>query len=172
MRFFSYLFPHIYVKNIKVIPYEKLKKKGIVNLIFDIDNTLVPHDMPQPPQEIADFLKELKNRGFNLCFLSNNTEKRVRTFNEELNITAIAKARKPGLKGLNRGLDLIGATYQNTAIIGDQIFTDIWAGKRKGLVTILTKPVVPGDEFFVWIKRGVEQLIVKEFIRQSKRDLY
>jgi len=165
----EFLYPKIYVKNLEAVPYEKLKKKGITALIFDIDNTLVPFDIPEATREIIDYLDNLQKMGFKICLLSNNKKERVDEFNRILGLSAVHKAKKPRKKGIEQALKLLDAKETETAIIGDQIFTDVWGGNRKGLVTILVKPVSTRDEFTVVLKRGVERLVIKSFVRHAKK---
>jgi hypothetical protein len=41
----------------------------------------------------------------------------------------------------------MGATPQETAIVGDQIFTDVWGGNNAGVLTLLVKPIQFGNIF-------------------------
>ena len=74
-------YPDEWLDSAYVIDYEKLYKEGYRGLIFDIDNTLVPHGAPADERAIALF-KRLKEIGFSCCLLSNNKEPRVKMFNE------------------------------------------------------------------------------------------
>lgn len=163
-------YPKIYTKDIKTIPYEKLLEKKIKGLIFDIDNTLVPFDIPHASDDIIEFFEELKVKGFKICLLSNNNKNRVELFNKKLNLPAIYAAKKPMSIGLDKALKLLGTTYSNTAIIGDQVFTDIWCGNKKNMLTILVRPVANRDEFTVKLKRGIERIIVKSYVRKVKKN--
>ena len=165
----NFLYPDIYVKNVSAVPYDKLIKRGITTLIFDIDNTLVPFDMPEPDTALVAFITELKNKGFTVALLSNNNQERVELFNRKLDVIAVYSAKKPNTTGINRVLDMADAYPSQTAMIGDQIFTDVLVGNRKGMLTILTRPVEKRDTFGVYLKRGVERLIVKSFVRKVKQ---
>ena len=170
MKFFQKLFyPDIYVRNIYAVPYDKLMKKGITTLIFDIDNTLVPYDMPIATDELVHLFQKLQASGFKIGLLSNNNQERVELFNEDIGVHAIYDAKKPRLIGLHQVLDLLETEGKNAAIIGDQIFTDIWCGNANNMVTILTKPVENRDTFGVFLKRGVERVIVRSFVRHAKK---
>ena len=161
-------YPTMYVKNISSVPYEKLLGKNIEGLIFDIDNTLVPFDIPDATDEIVEFFKHLDQMGFKICLFSNNNQKRVELFNEKLGLPAIYAAKKPASKGLKRALQLLDTSEKNTAIIGDQIFTDVWCGNRNGMITILVKPVATRDEFSVKLKRGIERIVVKSYVNKVR----
>lgn len=58
---FDRFFPDRYVASTYVIDFEKLYEEGYRGLIFDIDNTLVPHGAPADARAIAlfDRLKRL-----------------------------------------------------------------------------------------------------------------
>ena len=165
----KFLYPSIYVKSIKSIPYKKLLDKNINTLIFDIDNTLVPFDMPHAAEDLVEYLNNIRAMGFKICLLSNNNKKRVNLFNKNLNFPAIYNAKKPLSTGLYRALKLLNSNPNQTAIVGDQIFTDIWCGNRNNMVTILTCPIEKRDTFGVFLKRGVERLIVKSFVKKVRK---
>ena len=86
---------------------KKLYKEGYRGLIFDIDNTLVPHGAPADERAIALF-KGLREIGFSCCLLSNNKEPRVKMFNEKIGVSYIFKAGKPGKKGYEQAMRKIG----------------------------------------------------------------
>jgi len=163
----KFLYPDIYVKNIRAIPYGKMLERNIKLLVFDIDNTLVPYDMPEATEDLVIFLNGLKAQGFEICLLSNNNKKRVELFNKKFNFTAIYKARKPASVGIKKIINMFGVSPEEVAIIGDQIFTDIWCGNRNKMFTILTKPVEKRDSFGVYLKRGIERKVVDAFKKKA-----
>ena len=81
-----------------VIPYENWKKMGIQGIIYDIDNTLVPHGAPADERAIKLF-EHLKELGLKTCLLSNNKEPRVKSFADQVKSPYIYKGGKPGAKG-------------------------------------------------------------------------
>lgn len=165
---FKNFFPNDYISSIFEIDIESLKKQGIKGLIFDIDNTLVPYDVEAPTKEIIKFFKELRENGFKICLLSNNTKERVIRFNQGLKIFAIHKARKPLVRNFKRAMQLLETDKHSTAIVGDQIFTDVYGGNRAGLTTILVAPVSDKDEWITKIKRGVERRVINAYQKSRK----
>ena len=161
-------FPDVYIQSIYAINISYLKKKGIRGIIFDIDNTLVPYDVKEPTKEIIDFFKEFKQKGFKICLLSNNTKERVVRFNEGLEIHAIHKANKPLIYKFKRAMALLGTDKNSTAIVGDQIFTDVFGGNRAGLMTILVSPVSDKDEWITKVKRGIERRFINAYEKSRK----
>lgn len=99
---FERFFPDDYVASTYVIPFEKLYEEGYRGLIFDIDNTLVPHGAPADERAKALFAR-LKAIGFSSCLISNNQEPRVKMFNEEIQTNYIFNAHKPSTKITKRG---------------------------------------------------------------------
>ena len=83
---FDYFFPDRYIASTYVIDFEKLYEKGVRGLIFDIDNTLVPHGAPADKRAVELFAR-LKKIGFRCCLISNNQEPRVKMFNEKPKIS-------------------------------------------------------------------------------------
>lgn len=161
-------FPDYYIDSIFEIDTDKLKKQGIKALVFDIDNTLVPYDVEEPTKEIIDYFEELQEKGFKICLFSNNNKERVIRFNKGLRLIAIHKANKP-LKGKFKiAMDLLGTDKSSTAIVGDQIFTDVYGGNRTGITTILVAPVSDKDEWITKIKRGLERRVINVYQRSSK----
>lgn len=162
---YKYFFPDDYISSIFEINVEELKMQGIQGIIFDIDNTLVPYDVEEPTKEIIEFFKQLQEKGFKICLLSNNTKERVIRFNEGLKIIAIHKANKPLVRNFKRAMQLLETDKSSTAIVGDQVFTDVYGGNRAGLTTILVKPVSEKDEWITKIKRGIERRFIRAYER-------
>ena len=51
------------------------------------------------------------------------------------------RSGKPGTKTFFSVMEEVGVAPEQTAIIGDQIFTDTVGGNRAGVTTILVKPI-------------------------------
>ncbi len=162
------LYPDLYIESIFHLPIDLLKKKKIKGLVFDIDNTLAPYDVQEPSPMVIEALKRLLDEGFRICLLSNNTKKRVGEFNKKLGLRYVCWGVKPLKPGINKAMALIGTKTSNTAIIGDQIFTDVWCGRRIGVFSILVKPMVDRDQIFTKVKRGIEKKIIKSYIKHRK----
>lgn len=162
-------FPKLYVSSVYNVPYKKLAKAGITKLIFDIDNTLAPFDVPTPDKELINLMAGLKKMGFELCLVSNNSEGRVEKFNKELKLKAVPRAGKPKLDGIRLAMKKIGAKKSTAAIIGDQLFTDMFCGNRLGITTVLVKPICERDEFTVCLKRGLEKVVFRIYLKRRIR---
>jgi len=128
--------------NIYEITGEALRRRGIRLLLADLDNTLVPYGVPLPDERLERWRDELAAHGVTLFVLSNNRrESRPRIFAEGLAVPYIGHAGKPKTPSFFKAMEQMGVTAAETAIVGDQIFTDVLGGNRAGVTTILVKPI-------------------------------
>ena len=153
--------PDIYQKSIYTIDYNKLKSRGIKCLLFDLDNTLVPASVKVPNKKIKELFTELKEQEFTIVLFSNSPKKRLAPFKEELEIDALASAKKPLSRSFLKVMRQYKLTVSEVAMIGDQLLTDIWGGNRVGITTILINPVSKKDMVFTKINRTIEDSIIK-----------
>lgn len=156
---FRCFFPDEYLDSAYCINYEKLYQEGYRGLLFDIDNTLVPHGAPADERAIELF-ERLRGIGFKSCFLSNNKIHRVASFNEKIGEQFIEKAHKPAVRNYERAMELLGTDRSNTIFVGDQLFTDIYGAKRAGIRNILVKPIHPKEEIQIVLKRYLERIVL------------
>ena len=155
----SLFYPGEYLDSTYQIDFDKLYQKGYRGLIFDIDNTLVPHGAPADERAIELFA-HLKELGFSCTLLSNNKELRVKMFNDAVHVNYIYKAGKPKTGNYKKAMAQMGTDTANTIFIGDQIFTDVMGGNLAGIRTILVKPINPKEEIQIVFKRYPEKLIL------------
>ena len=161
-------YPSEYVDSVYRIDFEHLHKQGYRGVIFDIDNTLVPHGAPADAQA-EQLFAHLKKLGFRCCLLSNNKEPRVRMFNRTIRAEYIFKAHKPRTANYKKAMQLLKTTKDNNLFVGDQIFTDIWGANLTGIRTILVKPINPKEEIQIVLKRYPEKLVLHFYKKWQKR---
>ena len=161
------LYPDRYFDKKEDIPFQTYYNRGYRGIIFDIDNTLVPHDAPADESAIR-LIRLLKDMGFQICLLSNNDEKRVSSFNEPLQVHYIHKANKPFCRGYERAMEALGTDREHTLFIGDQIFTDVWGARRTGIFSILLDPIDPKEEIQIILKRMPERYLKWNYRRKHK----
>ncbi|MDO5156100.1 MAG: YqeG family HAD IIIA-type phosphatase [Eubacteriales bacterium] len=159
------LYPNRYFDKKEDVPFEKLYQQGFRGVIFDIDNTLVPHDAPADEKAIA-LIQQLKQIGYQICLLSNNKEERVASFNEPLQVHYVYKGGKPLKRGYLQALDKLGTNLEHTLFVGDQIFTDIWGARRVGLYSVLLDPINPKEEIQIVLKRIPEKYVKWNYRRK------
>ncbi|MBQ7529030.1 HAD-IIIA family hydrolase [bacterium] len=166
--------PDIYCKDVTQVPFAELHSRGIDNICIDVDNTLALRDSYTVNSKILTTLEEARKCGYikNICVVSNiifgaKRAKRVEEIAKQLNTPHFFAARfwhrKPGPKPFLEAMKMMDSQPQNTAIIGDQIFTDILGGKRLGLFTVLVKPLGP-DHWCTALtnRRKREEYILRE----------
>lgn len=160
--------PKLYVDSINEITAERLRNNGIEGLILDIDNTLVPNHVADADENALRWIESMKMSGFKLCIVSNGARKRVVRFNERLKLYAIHRAMKPAKKSFLKAGRLLGLQNHQIAVVGDQIFTDIYGGNRAGMFTILVKPIDKREGGLVRFKRIFEKPILKRYAARTE----
>lgn len=164
---FKMFYPDAYVASAYVIDFEKLYEKGYRGIIFDIDNTLVPHGAPADGRAIHLF-EGLRSLGFDTCLISNNQEPRVQPFADKVRSRYIFNAHKPSVKNYRKAMELMGTDERTTLFVGDQLFTDVWGAKRTGIKSILVRPIYPKEEIQIVLKRYLERIVLHFYKRNVK----
>lgn len=164
---FQKFYPDEYLESTYVIDFDKLYKKGYRGVIFDIDNTLVPHGAPADARAKMLFAR-LKKLGFSCCLLSNNQKPRVEMFNEEIKVHYIENAHKPSTRGYAQAMKKMGTEKSTTIFVGDQLFTDVFGARRTGIYSILVKPIHPKEEIQIVLKRYLEKIVLYFYLRKKK----
>ena len=153
--------PKIKVERVTNITPQILKKYDINALILDVDNTLSTHHGQILTDGLLEWIDLMKQNGIFLTVLSNSKEKRVKPFAEKINLEYISLGLKPLPFGYLRAMKKYSLKRKNTAIVGDQIFTDILGGNLVGIKTILLTPIKPEDGLSFKIRRRLEKVIFK-----------
>ena len=164
---FECFFPDAYMDSTYVIDFEKLYKEGIRGVIFDIDNTLVPHGAPADERAIQLFAR-LRSIGLDYCLISNNQLPRVKPFADAVQAKFVEDAHKPSRKNYLKAMKLMHVDLDSCIFVGDQIFTDVYGAKRCGMRTILVKPLHPKEEIQIVLKRYLEKTVLY-FYQKEKR---
>lgn len=161
-------YPREYVDSAYDIPYELFYRKGIRGVIFDIDNTLVPHGAPADERAVALF-ERLRGMGMETCLMSNNKKPRVSSFAAQVRSRYLYKAGKPGRKGYQKAMELMKTDEASTLFVGDQLFTDVYGANRAGIYGILVKPIHPKEEIQIVIKRRLEWIVLYFYNREKRK---
>lgn len=151
-----------------VIDYDGLYNEGYRGIIFDIDNTLVEHGADASERAIK-LISMLRDKGFEICLISNNSKERVERFNKDINVDFIYNANKPSSKSLIKAAGIMGTDIKNTVFIGDQIFTDVYGANRVGMLSCLVKPIGHDYQIQILIKRALEKIVLWHYGRYLKR---
>lgn len=166
---FERFYPDEDVASAYVVPYDTLYQEGIRGVIFDVDNTLVPHGAPAD-ERARRLFAHLRKLGMEVCLLSNNKEPRVAAFASEVGgAKYIYKGGKPGRAGYLRALDRMKVDKNQAVFVGDQLFTDVFGAKRAGIYAYLVKPIHPKEEIQIVLKRRLEAVVLFFYRRDKKR---
>lgn len=155
--------PDIKLEKVTDIKIELLKKYGIDAVILDVDNTLSTHHGQVLTDGLEDWLSYMIDGGIKLTILSNSKRKRVEPFAKKIKLPFISLGLKPLPFGYLRAVKSLGTKRKNTAIVGDQIFTDIIGGNAVGVKTVLLTPIKPEDGWSFKLRRKLEKIIIKLF---------
>ena len=164
----AFLYPGEYLDSTYEIDFDKLYKEGYRGIIFDIDNTLVPHGAPADERALLLFM-HLKDLGFRCMLLANNQDPRVKMFHDAVHVQYIYKAGKPKPAGYRKAMEQLGTDTSNTLFVGDQIFTDVCGANLAGIRTILVKPIHPKEEIQIVLKRRLEAIVLFFYKLHVKR---
>ena len=160
MRIFS---PNRYVASVDRIDLDGLAAQGKRAILLDRDNTLVPRDTATAPESVANWLDAARERGMKLCMVSNNWHRdQVMRSSSELGIDAISHAMKPAPFAVRIALRRLGVKPEEAVLVGDQLYTDVWAGNLAGVDTILVKPQTTVDLWYTQIFRIVERRALRD----------
>ncbi len=150
---FSFFLPDLYVHDISALDAEMLRECGIKLVISDIDNTLAPYESPTPPDAALDFYRRLGECGIRIAFVSNNCAERVDLYNKQTCYPAISKAGKPKSSALLQLMREARVSPDEAVMLGDQIFTDVCAGRGAGVRCILVDPIKDRTDIGTRLKR-------------------
>lgn len=154
----SWFSPTRYVSCVERIDLDELWAQGKRAIMLDRDNTLVPRDMKSAPESVAAWLDHARELGFSLYMVSNNWHKnQVARSSRELGMTAICFACKPLPFAIHHALDRMGVPHEQAVMIGDQLYTDVWAGNFAGVDSILVKPQTHVDLWYTQVFRIFER---------------
>ena len=168
MSILSCFYPDEYLDSTYVIDFDALYRAGYRGVIFDIDNTLVPHGAPADERARALFC-HLKEIGFDCCLLSNNQLPRIELFNQDIHVKFIENAHKPSVKNYRKAMQMMGTNTGNTLFVGDQLFTDVYGARRTGIHSILVKPIHPKEEIQIVLKRYLEKIVLFFYRRKCQK---
>ena len=166
---FEELYPNEWIDSTYDIDFEKFYEEGYRGIIFDIDNTLVPHGADADGRSIVLF-RRLKAIGFDICLLSNNKKARVKRFNKDVNVKYIFKAQKPYSRNYYAAAMKMHFSVKSVLCVGDQLFTDIYGGNLAGIHTILVNPINRREEIQIILKRILERFVLHFYKKKLKSE--
>ena len=136
-------------------------------LMLDLDNTLVLWREAAPPGPVVAWIDDIRRSHIPACLVSNNVNRRVREAAAALGLPFSLGTYKPSVSKLRHALELLGTAPPRTAMVGDQLFTDILAGNRLGVPTVLTAPLSPREALRTRMLRHAERLTLAILARRG-----
>lgn len=133
-----------------------LKQHGIKGLLLDLDNTLTTHDNPRPADGVPEWIAQMKESGIQMCIVSNNHAPRVKPFADALGLDFVCEGKKPLSKGFREAKEKMGLSWEELAVVGDQIFTDVLGANLKRLKCVFVFPIEHETTRFFRFKRRME----------------
>ena len=159
------IYPREYVENVRKISIDLLKKNNIKGIILDVDNTLIDFSKNMP-DGTKEWIDEVKKQEIKCCILSNSNKiEKVKKVAETLDIPFIYFAKKPLKFGFNKAKKILGLPSNEIAVVGDQIMTDVIGANRSKMFSILVKPIEEKDYLITKIKRPLENIIIKRYLK-------
>ncbi len=155
--------PDIKLNKITDIAPSLLREKNIDTLILDVDNTLSTHHGTVLVEGLETWLDTIKKEDIKLIILSNSKEKRVKPFAENLGLDYVSLGLKPLPFKYFTAIEKIGGKRKNTAIVGDQLFTDCFGAKLTGITSIILNPILPEPMLSFKIRRNLEKKLYKKY---------
>ncbi len=162
--------PHYSFDKAESITPDVLKKLGVGGVILDTDNTLTNDGSQTLAAPVKAWLDELAARGIKAVIVSNNSDARVRPFAALCGLPYVAHARKPLRASLADALAALGTAPSATAVIGDQLFTDMAYARRCGLLALRVEPIGGDIPAFVRFKRVLERPFLSAVNKRRWRD--
>ena len=145
------------VASITELTPDWFQARGIRLMLLDFDNTIVPYTTVEPSEAFTRWLEALRSARVRVMVVSNSRKsRRVPEFCDARNIPWIIKAGKPSPRGLRQAMEQMGCTPRETAMAGDQTFTDILAANAAGVTSVLVRPIDMSNPLHQ-IRYGLEQ---------------
>ena len=163
--------PHYRIESVLELTPERLRGWGLRALLLDVDCTLKRYRCEEASPEVARWIEQLRTEGIGLCLVSNGMGRRIRQFAEKLDLPCVARAMKPLPWGVWSAMRKISSSPTETAMVGDQLFADVMAGRLAGVCTILVDPIHPEEEpWFTRLKRRPERFLLKRRVPDIEGD--
>lgn len=146
-----------------------IQKHHLKGLVLDVDETLVPWNEKQLSSELIEWVNQVRQIT-DLWLVSNNlSENRISAIATSLDLPFIFGAGKPSRRKLRQAVSAMNHPVEQVAMVGDRLFTDVLAGNRLGMFTILVEPMVEIEKaksfsirnFEVWLSQKLGVSIYK-----------
>jgi HAD superfamily phosphatase (TIGR01668 family) len=153
--------PHLQLTSVLDIGPDMLCALGVEGLLLDLDETLKDYYETSFRPEIIAWIEQMKREHVRLCLVTNGVASRVEPLAETLGVEYVSWAAKPFPRGVRAGIAKLGLDRTRVALVGDQIFADVIAGRLAGVFTILVRPTTTREPWNTHIKRPLERWVLR-----------
>jgi HAD superfamily phosphatase (TIGR01668 family) len=154
----------------KGVTPEFLKSIGKTCVLCDIDNTLVPYDVPNPTDDVCVWVRSLLDNGIKLILVSNNEKERVELFNQPLNVPFMYKSGKPSRRTVKKAMAILGDDKKNAIMLGDQLLTDVITARVSGITAVWVPTIKKVETPFFRFKSAIEKPFIKHYYNKKKKN--
>lgn len=170
MSLWDFFTPDEILPDVYAVTPDTCRALGVGAVIFDIDNTLAPYEVPEPDEKLAAHLRSFPAAGIAVALVSNNHPERVERFNRELGFFARPDAHKPNKSALAPVLaHLAPLAGREVLFVGDQLFTDVLTARRNGVRVFTVPPIQPRENLFFRFKRALEKPLIRRYYRMKNK---
>jgi hypothetical protein len=160
--------PDLLLDSVHDLDVGRLRELELDSLLLDVDCTLKDYPATAFSSRTVAWINDLRANGVRLCLLSNGRSCRIERLARQLELPFIAGACKPFPFGCLAAVKRLGSDPRRTAMVGDQLFADVMAGRFAGLFTILVAPIRPEEEpWFTRLKRPLERVLLQSLKRRA-----
>lgn len=161
------LVPFAHAQSLYEIDPEFFKSNGVTTIFTDLDNTLDSYRLRKPSAEAIALVKKFKDAGIEVVIISNNKKARVSEYCEPLGIDFMWMSGKPFPWKISKFVESKGLKKENIMMVGDQLMTDVLAGNRAKIRTILTEKIVEEDQPTTRFNRIFDRPIRKRYKKKG-----
>jgi len=160
--------PREILQDFALLDIKKYKDLGFEAILVDVDNTLaIPDTELVASDKAKNFVNILKENGFKVIVVSNNTKQRVEPFANSLDCDYYYWCFKPLPFAYLKILKEKHLKRKTTITLGDQLITDCLGANIIGLYPIYVKQLVEKDTRKTIINRYIERLIFKYILHEK-----
>lgn len=159
--------PTVSVERVTDITPELIRAMGVDAVLLDVDNTLARHGSQEPFAGSIAWTHQLRQAGFKVIIVSNNSRRRVAPFAKKYGLPFLCRAYKPLPRGYRRAAELLGAQHGRSVVIGDQVFTDIVGANLSGMKSILLVPEQEEHSLSFRLRRRLERPVRRRLVKNG-----
>lgn len=164
------LTPHLQLDRVTEVQPDMVRALGVEGLLLDLDSTLMDYHAADFSPDVVEWVELMKREQVPMCILSNGRGARIRPLAARIGLQCVPWAGKPMTFGLRAAMAKLALDRTRVALVGDQIFADVLAGRLAGVFTILVRPTTTREAWITYIKRPLERLVLRAVANARGRD--